>query len=268
MSPTEHDLRAALSDGEGDGPDPDRVIALAQAHQSRRRMQVLSTAVAVVVVAGAGTGIVTLARSGSDHTTTAGSAARPHSNERYSDTAAAAGGSVAAPSAANGGAGKAVAAVGCPATVPRYVLPGGGSPGQFGANEPLFSQPVTSVIVCSYDVAPAPSSATLAPARVALRGAHAQRLVASLNDAATSPATPCPRRDLTAAAHDYAIIGLAANGTPLRTITVTRSASACADSQVTNGTAVRYNWTPPSDLIPILAPLSPTPKMHGSPSSS
>jgi hypothetical protein len=280
MSPTEHDLRAALRDGEGDGPDPDRLIALGQAHQARRRMQMLSTAVAVVVIAGAGTGIVALARSGSGDKTNADSAVHGAAGERLAVSApggssgagAGAGGasSAALPAAAGSqNAGKA-AGVGCPATLPRYVLPGGGSPGQFGADEPLFDRPVTSVIVCSYDVVPAPSGAPLAPARVALSGASARRLAASLNGAAAAPATLCPKRDLTASARDLAIIGLAADGTPLHTITVTRSASACADSQVTNGTAVRYNWTPPSDLRPILAALTPTaiPKMHGSPISS
>lgn len=267
MSPTEHDLRAALSEGEGDGPDPDRLIALGHAQRTRRRMQVLSTAAAVVVAAGVGTGVVTLARDSGGQKTSTGSAVAD-GNQRHSDNAPGQAGSAATAPAAGSGGKAASAAVGCPATPPRYVLPGGGSPGQFGANEPLFSRPVTSVVVCSYDVAPAPTGAALAPSRVALSGTSARRLAVSLNDAAAAPTTPCPRRDLTAGARDLAIIGLAADGTALRTVTVTRSARACADSQVTNGTAVRYNWTPPSDLVPLLAPLRPTPTMHGSPISS
>jgi len=40
VSPTEFDLRAALSDGEGNGPDPDAVIGRAQAYQRQRRARI------------------------------------------------------------------------------------------------------------------------------------------------------------------------------------------------------------------------------------
>jgi hypothetical protein len=284
MSPTEHDLRAALSDGEGDGPDAGRLIALGEAQRARRRMQALSTAAAVVLIAGAGTGIVALARGGGgDDKTSADSAA----GQRYDSNSgtAAAGGAARLPAvpSATGGAStnaekSADAAVRCPATVPRYALPGGGSPGQFGSDGPLFSKPVQSVVVCSYRAADAPGAqpASTLPARAAVTGAKAARLAASLNAAAATPGASCPQTDLPAVS-DLAIIGLAADGTSAGTVTATYQPAGCS-ARVTNGTAVRYNWTPPSELVPVLARLSPrsavvptqmpTGKVHGSPISS
>jgi hypothetical protein len=262
MSPTEHDLRAALSDGEGDGPDPDRLIELGQARQARRRMQVLTTA-AVVVIAAAGTGIVALGRTGGGNTDSAVRGATSVDLGPTRGTGAAGGAATGARPAASGYAAKAAsAAVGCPATLPRYALPGGGSPGQFGAGDPLFSKPVRSVIVCSY---PDADTAASAPVRRALQGAQATGLAASLDAAPRSPGSSCAAR-AQSPARNLAIIGLAADGTQLGTVTVTRTGTSCAASQVTNGTAVRYNWTPPSDLLPILAGRTPT--MHGSPVSS
>jgi hypothetical protein len=80
----------------------------------------------------------------------------------------------------------------------------------------------------------------------------------SLNDAAPAPAAPCPKAGLTAPTRAFAIIAIAADGTRLRTVTATYSATGCA-AQVTNGTAVRYNWTPPGDLVPVFDRLTPSP---------
>jgi hypothetical protein len=273
MSPTEHDLRAALSDGEGGRPDPDRLIALGRARQARRRVQLLSTAAVVAVVA-SGAGVVTLVRGGGDSKSSnrvAGGSAQDQLGPASIPAAR------AANSAAAGGK-AATPAVACPTTLPHYALPGGGSPGQFGADGPLFGKQVQTVIVCSYAGArTANSAAALAPARVALTGSRAAALAASLNDAAPSAAAPCPKDGLIGATRAFAILGFAADGKPLGTVVATYSATGCA-AQVTNGTAVRYNWTPPSDLLPILTSLTPTvslkpaptspPKMHGSPISS
>lgn len=282
MSPTESDLRAALSDGEGDGVDADRLIASGRARQAQRRTHLVTTAAIVIVVAGAGTGIAALARGG-------GSSGDKISNQSLQNDRAAAGGAsaptAAQPSSAAGssnGEKAADAAGGCPATLPRYALPGGGSPGQFGSDGPLFSKPVRSVIVCSYGTmlsgsAPASASATV-PGRVELTGSQATRLAASLNAAAAAPRPSCARTDKSVA-RELAIIGIAADGSQVGTVTATSAPTGCTD-QVTNGTAVRYNWTPPSDLQPILATLTPTPgpgaipnhtpsgKVHGSPIQS
>jgi hypothetical protein len=165
----------------------------------------------------------------------------------------------------------------CPASVPRYLLPGGGSP-QFGANQPLFSRPVTSVVVCSYGTTTqALGRHPPVPARLPLHGTLASRLVAGLEKpSAASCAAPTA-----SLGHPLAIIGLAADGSKVATVTATLSADGCA-VQVTNGTALRRNWTPPRDLRNLLLALTPrlggdpvpmpshTPsgKVHGSPISS
>ena len=279
MSPSEFDLRAALRDGEGDGVNVERVIAGAQATRARHRTWLLSAA-AAVVVAGVGTGsaVVWGGGSGGQQSDSAGSRAGA---SRYGGSAngpahGPAAGPAKSPTAevprpATNPAATTAAAAACPSTYPHYLVPGGGSPGQFGSDGPLFSKPVDTVVVCGYGT---PTEAAnlkppARPGRLVFTGDNATRLAASLENASKTVAMrSCP---LSATQSALAIIGVAANGSEVGTVTAT--ATTCPN-QLTNGTAVRYNWHPPSDLAPVLTNLTPLkgtvlkpspPVNHGSP---
>lgn len=264
MSPTEFDLRAALRDGEGDGPNVDRIVAGGRARRAQRRSQLLSTAAVVVFVAAAGTGGALLwGGNGSGGGNASDKAAFGAGDSR------AAGQNPGAPNAqptgttANGGSvrGSADPAVACPTSVPHLLLPGGGSPGQFGADGPLFPDPVDSIVVCSYG-SPL-RGAGVSPARLVLTGQNATALASSLENASkTRSAQPCPAIR-SSDQHSLAIIGVTAAGTALPAITTTLSQPAC-NVQVTNGTAVRYDWAPPANLQTVLTTLTPRPAGSGS----
>jgi hypothetical protein len=266
VSPSEFDLRAALREGEGDVPSADRVLLAARRQRAHRRSVLLSTAAVVVVVAGAGFGVAELAGGGA--TGSANRAARSMPSP--------AGGQAAGSTSNRYGATRnsvATTAVGvpCPATQPHFLLPGGGSPGQFGSGGQLFDGPVASVVVCAYGSEAAQSST---PARLVLTGADATALADSLENAAkVHPSLPCPTvADL---GYPLAIRGVTAGGRVAGTVTTTLGEPACATT-VTDGTAVRYDWSPPARLRPILdsltrrllprsAPTSLPGTMHGSP---
>jgi hypothetical protein len=265
MSPTEFDLRAALRDGEGDGVDVDRVVAGGRARRTHRRSQLLSTAAVVAFVAAAGTGGALIWASnngGSGNNTSTGYAAGSQVGPSAADGKVPATGpqpdapSAGATSSAGIGAGK-HAAIACPNSLPRTLLPGGGSPGQFGADGPMFPEPVDSIVVCSYG-SPLRAATSVTPGRLVLTNANARALAASIENAAKSrPTLPCPTlrpRD----EQSLAIIGVTARGTEMRTITTTLAQPAC-NTQVTNGTAVRYNWSPPANLHDVLTTLTPRP---------
>jgi hypothetical protein len=280
MSPTEFDLRAALREGEGEGLSANRLIADGRARRTRRRMQLLSAAAVVFVVSGAGVGIALIGGDGNG-----GSAGSDAQSAALDGRAAGQAPSPAQPTpdASSTNAAQAeLRAIACPDSLPRYLLPGGGSPGQFGSDGPLFSRPVRSLIVCGYGT---PRQATgqvptSQPARLELSGTQATRLATSLENAATAnSAATCPTAGKLDS-HELAIIGVAADGAPVGTVTATLPDPAC-NVQVTNGTAIRYDWTPPSDLQRILVTLvprldppaslpnhTPSGKVHGSPISS
>ena len=130
----------------------------------------------------------------------------------------------------------------CPASLPRQLLPGGGSPGQFGSGGRLFAQPVSTLVVCAYGARPS----TPAPNRLVLTGARAQQLVDSLENAAKTRTPSCPV-ERTGPSRNYALIGMTAGGGTLRTVTVELAVPPC-QSKITNGTAVRYSWDPPLSL--------------------
>jgi hypothetical protein len=249
MSPSEFDLRAALHDGDGENINVDRIIAGARARAAERRTRIATGAAIVLVVAGAGVGGTYLAHN-------SGTSAGSNSNADAIGGAAhrAAGGGSNAVNG-NQAALPSKAGVSCPATTPRYLLPGGGSPGQFGASGPLFRKPVTSVVVCAYgDAANEQERDNAQPGRLDLADGQARQLAASLESAAKTP-TPTECSDLRRA-DQFAIIGLAADGSRVGTVTATLSEPTCG-SQVTNGTAVRYGWTPPTDLRAVLLALKP-----------
>jgi hypothetical protein len=257
MSPTESDLRAALRDGEGDGPDIDRLIAGGQARQAQSRKQLLTAAAIVLVVAGAGAGGAVLWGGSSPNSSAAGSAynnADAGGSAALRGTAGSSNGHKAAgqvPAAAPN-----FAAVACPASQPHPLLAGGGSPGQFGADGPLFSRTVSAVVVCSYGSPEQAADKVAEPARLVLTGDRAAELASSLEQASTAR-TPracpnvviSPRRAL-------AMIGVDSDGRTVGIVTANLVVPAC-NVQVTNGTAVRYQWTPPSDLQTVLVTLAP-----------
>lgn len=255
MSPSEADLRAALRDGEGDGFSADRVVIAAQRRRAQRRTRLLTTAASVVVVAAIGGGITAIARSGSnDQSGASNGGAKGPLAER---SAAVAGTPVPA-------YGRSVTYLGCPATFPHYELPGGGSPGQFGSNSALFSKPVTAAVVC-FD------SSKLQPVTLA-RAQQAARLAESLESASPRPNPAlCP---LKPALPTLAIVGYAVDGSVVGTVTATPSRGCSGGAVVTNGTAVRYDWTPPADvasaITSALASQASVPPgiMHGSPVAS
>jgi hypothetical protein len=261
MSPTERDLRAALRDGEGDDPDVDRIVFHALLVRALRRRRALTTAAAVVVVAGVATGGTALVRGGFGGGDSGSNSAKVNSGGRTafgsadaagSGAANAAGGAAsgasggaAAPSAAGGGTAD---LPGCPASLPRYALPGGSTPSSGGAGGRLFSGTVASAVVCSYGTVDAALGTDAPkPTRVVFTGADAATLATSLENAArTRPMGMCP---LIRSADEraLAVIGVAADGARLGTVTTTVNRPACA-VVVTNGTARRYAWSPPPTL--------------------
>jgi hypothetical protein len=264
MSPTEFDLRAALRDGEGDEPNADQLILHGRARVAQRRTRILSAAAVVAVVTGLGGGIALLAHGGSggDSASNAGGAGAASSQ---ADSAyGAAGGTALAPAAGVPQAASSLAERGlsgtlqipCPAALPQYLLPGGGGTGQFGADSPLFGKPVRAVVVCAYGpAAKATDRGAAHPARLELADGAATRLAASLDatPSATATGPHCPSSP--AGPYRFAIIGLTADGARAGTVTAELTASGCT-GQVTNGTAVRYGWSPPADLRSRLLALS------------
>ncbi len=251
MSPTEHDLRDALHHGEGDGPDVDQLIAGGQARRRQRRVRVGSSVAAAAFVALAATGGALLL----GHVHDPGSDTAAGADKRGSSAGAVAG--QASKTAAPAPRENASAAVRCPPSLPRQLLPGGGSPGQFGSGGKLFAQPVGTLVVCAYgtkrqalDTTPPP-----APGRLVLSSAQAQQLVASLEAAPKLRSRVCPTVRA-ASVREFALIGVTAGGATLRTVTVSLTEPAC-QGMITNGTAVRYAWTPPASLDPLLSQVRP-----------
>jgi hypothetical protein len=270
MSPTEFDLRAALRDGEGDGVDPDVVIAGGRRQQAQRRSRIMSTVAAVVLVGAAGVGgTLIFSNSGSGTSTSAGGG-NAQSDARTHDNAAAGGGSLRAesqvpPSGVVGGAAYGVDAK-CPTSLPRYLLPGGGSPGQLDTSAALFARPVASVLVCSYGTPQMALGAhpVAVPARLVLHGAQARRLTNSLEHSATvASKVVCPTIRAPEE-RELAFIAIGANGKPMTTVTANLAEPAC-DVRVTNGSALRYRWLPPDDLKTLLLALQPGTDLTASP---
>ncbi len=256
MSPSEEDLRAALRRGEGDPVDVDGIVAAGDAQRRRRRTRVLSTAASVVAVGGVAALVGVLAATGgSQHTSVAvhgarGDATAPTSGPSHG-TAPAGVFPQSPTSTAQPGSAGSPASLACPASYPARLLPGGGSPGQFGAGSPLFARPAATIVVCAYgDSADAGSSR--APGRLVLTGTDATRLQQSLEKASTD-APSCPPPPPGTVTPRYAFIPIDASDNRMALISGT---SGCT-GQVTNGTAVRFWWEPPAGLARTLAALQP-----------
>lgn len=256
MSPDEFDLRNALREGEGAGVDPDVVIARAVAYRHARRARLGSIAAGIVAVAAIGVGGATLL--GRDNGHQASEAARTASragagSAGSADSAGSAGG-YAGPSAKAGPRAQADA-VTCPAAPPRLMLPGGGGSGQFGSAGSLFSGAVESVEVCGYAGSAPPAETVLGPS-------DGRELAASMDAASTRPIPSACIAQL--ANVSLVVYAFGADGKAMDPVVV----STCG-SMVTNGTAIRYGWSPPASLTSFLASLSgasaPSGKVSGSP---
>jgi hypothetical protein len=266
VSPSESQLRAALQHGEGDAPDPSALIAHAVGVRRDRRRRITSIAGGVAVVAVIGVGLTAAITSGSGSHHAASSADKAAAT--HGSAAAAAGGVAESAAASMGNADAAparsssaavpapyvaprrsmaaslagaMAALHCPATPARYMLPGGGGSGQFGSGDPLFPDSMVAMKVCTY------------PART---GAHmtakvygqpeASQIAAALDAAPdTRSSTSCPANT------DYVggqieILAVDAQGRALKPVVLTLG---CVTSQATNGTAVRYVTAIPDPLL-------------------
>jgi hypothetical protein len=262
MAPSEFDLRAALREGEGAGPDADLLIAAGQTRRAQRRTRLLSAAGVIIVVGGGAFGATQLGGrdgSGGGSSVAAAHGGQPrgpmqrlalrpnaHSNEAYGSANGGAAADVTSPAQAK------LADISCPSAAPDYLLPGGGGLNSYGASGRLFARPVASVVVCAYGTTFAMSdSPTPRPARLELAGPQAELLARSLELAKLkSTAASCnvvPDR--------FAVIGVDASG---KRDASTVSAELGCGGKVTNGTAVRYEWTPPPDLARRLQALTPT----------
>jgi hypothetical protein len=236
VSPSESDLRAALRAGEGDSLDPDSVLSAARAARHQRRVRIASAAGAAVVVAaiGGGLGVVNLRSSGSP---TAGGAAVSSSRSPSGSQRLLYGSGLPA------SAPPAMSTPSCPATPAAYAVPGGGGTGQFGGTSALFDQPVAAMRVCIY-----PSAVGASARSVVLRGVDAQRVATSLNEAPTSlRGRMCPdlmpQNQLT-----FEFLAVSAAGHTLHPVT----AEPGCRGRSTNGTAVRFSWSPPASMSNLL----------------
>ena len=257
MSPSEHELRAALSDGEGPGLNADLIIGKAAAYQRQRRARMLSVVSATAIVAGIGVGAGFLVNSSSStsgsHSTNADKADRADRGDR-----GAVNGNVSAPieapappsSRAGVGGGGATAAAACPAKLPRVSTP------KSASADSLFPSHVQAVVVCAYG-STVQATTAFAPASTSLTGSQATNLLKSLDDAATTRGGVCPDFRTARQPQQYVFFGIDETGTPSDPVVATVGDNPC-QSVITNGKAVRYAWSPPSGLASILAGLRPS----------
>jgi hypothetical protein len=281
MSPSESDLRAALRQGEEAGfqVNADAIMQEGQAVRARR-VRIMSGAAAAVLVAAGAVGLAVARGDGGGTSPVAGAAnasARAAKSARHGAPRTA---PAAAPNASQVGSNAGPvpdslpalgAATPCPASAPHLLAPGGGSPGQFGADQPLFAEPVETLVVCSYQ-----TTTSTGPGRLTFTGSKATQIVTSIENAApkaTAP-TPCDPGP-TSTSRLLAFIGVTPAGAALPPVTATVTFPACT-VQVTNGTAVRFDWSPPAVLTgelngltpprsPITVPDEPTGINQGSP---
>lgn len=248
MSPTEDQLRRALSDGEGPGPDPDTVILRAAAYRSERRTKLFATAAVVAVVAGIGTavGVVT---TNSDHTNSANSntfdkAAGPAgsgaaSSEHVASPPLLAGGPGTVPAAAGQ-----IAAIPCPDTFPSLPL-------TQDRTSAFFTTTVTGVVVCAYDNKnTALRYSGGPPAQLTLSGAAAAAVVDSIQKASQATDTvKCFAIPRTGVQH-LVVVAEYATGEHAPPIDI--MTGGCIND-ITNGHTSRQDWQPPTALADFVA---------------
>jgi hypothetical protein len=250
MSPSEAQLRAALHEGEGETLDAGALTAHASWVRRERRRRVYLAAGAAAAVAVIGVGIASWVGTGGRSTTSAGgdAAAPARQVTRHAGSVPSADvrhrPAVGAP-ASHDAVGKRAPGE-CPTTAPRYLLPGGGGSGQFGASEPLFTHGVAKIVVCGY-----PAAATQSARRLVLTAGQATALAASLEAAPAAMTTPgikCANVDTLGGTLD--LLATDANGVASKPVVVTLG---CPRNMATNGTAVRYVSELPVRLIALLS---------------
>ncbi len=247
MTPSESQLRAALRDGEGQALDVDSVVAGAARLHRARRQRLASVAGAVIVVGGIGVGVVAVGRDGSGGPDTA---LAQRTAGATPATPAAGTGSRAGTAprtrarAASMPADAAGTAIACPAHAPRLAAPGGGGTGGFGGSDALYAAPISAAKVCAY----LDGADGVATTQV-LTGAQAAELATSLEQAPSSRRRrECPNSTSEAGGPTLVIYALDAAGHRLRVVT----ASLGCPGLVTNGTATRYFWSPPTSLADLV----------------
>jgi hypothetical protein len=276
MSPSEDQLRAALRDGAGDGSgglNPDVFIAQANEIRHHRWVRYGSALAAAAVVAIGGVLIATLGgTTQTDHS--AGQSARlpAAASDQAAGTAAGSNHAAFGNGSSNGSAAP------CPVSAPSRATIGSGD-GSF------FAGSVASFTVCAYPETggAALTSESGGALTTILSGQDAQQLATSLDGAAKTPSPdPCPLFR-TANGKLLVMIPVASDGTAMSPVTALVLQNSC-NQPVTNGTEVRYNWTPPAALTPYLQqlaavsstgpsvvaprPVSSSPLEHGSPINS
>ena len=254
MSPSESDLRAALHDGEGGSPNVDLVIMKAEVRAAQRRTRLLSAAIVVGVVASAGVGIGFLSSHSNQDEKSAmearGSAAVPAA-PRASVTAGSAGGAVGSNTGAYASAGN------CPGNA--YTSMSADSTATSGAHLSMFSTRVSTVVLCAYNALdakqPEQRRAATQPDKVVLHGAQASQLVQSLKQAPkTRPTDPCPM--VRTVSRPLVIYAYTPAGAVAGIATTDLGVPVCNVVSFSNRD-VRYNWTAPFDLAPIMGSLAP-----------
>jgi hypothetical protein len=257
MAPSEFDLRAALRDGEGEGINPDNVIFAVERHRARRRAALLTAATVVALVGGGAAGISQLSggsEAGGSNAGDAMSALRAgagaisgrgpqHGTER-----SAAGLPVPRASLPLD---QKLTSIACPTGAPTYSVPQ--APQRRDAATPLFTNAVAAVVVCSYGTTfgPTSGSTTRQPGRLTLAGGKAAALARSMEKASRDPKLSCAAH--APARAQYAIIAVSPSGDPAGP---TVSAQTGCNGVVTNGTALRFNWSPPPDIAARLEALN------------
>lgn len=255
MSPNEAQLRAALRGGEGPGLDVDRVITRAvQAGRDRhaRRLRVASVTAVVAAVTGLGVTAGVLASRPAPRDNSAASAGSQPANgpAQPSGGGAPANGDLSSPAVpAAPGPLRNAASAPCPTALPRLDA-------ARATGHALLAGPVESFKVCAYttgDGRPLTAADGSIVAAIYTGGAATQ-LAASLEAAPLAPdQRQCPL-DGTADSRSVAIIPVSAAGSALAPITSELRQNPC-NVAITNGTAVRYDWTPPPAMAAFLAAL-------------
>lgn len=234
MSPSESELRSFLHDGEGEPIDPNAVIAHARAARHNRRVRLASVAAAVVAVGAVSVGTVVL---------TGGSSSAPSADRNRLPGAD----SLTTPTAGQAAPGRAATPTGpppCPVVPLHLMVPGGGGTGQFGGGGPLFDGAVSSMQVCGYAAASIGAQVRYGNMTV-ISGAPAAEIATSLNAASTKQVI---RRCPDAPIRELIIYASAQSGVAVKPVVVDYACGTTA----TNGTATRYDWTPPTDVAATL----------------
>lgn len=247
MSPSEDQLRRALSEGLGAGPDVDGVVGRAVAYRRARRTKIASAVAVVAVVAGVGTGVGVAGRGGGHSD---GSALSSRGDSTYSGKAG--GGSERYASTADAEAGPIATAPGagppaCPAAVPRI-------PSVATADAALFASPVAEMTVCGYlgTGAVVRDERTQQPLAKIYSGAQAVSIAAAADAGATKAAGASCGAIAASAVRSLLLLAKNTSGTALAPVLV--GVGGC-DRALTNGVSVRYRWEQPPALTPFLQQL-------------